>query len=206
MKHIVDKENSKWEWSEEPFPAFRVELVFGRNKRDRAFFPVKDVFPIQFWVGNYDGKEYETRGDAIAAGNNYSILVSELPQGQFKVIKTKEKGTILVVPGEDTSNRALVFTGCTGGFRGFVEVDNRFTSAQIIKSCSAGNNCNSECQVIGILEPGQRITFHSTGRKWNKMVVVSFDGEKLHRTIYDTMEYLQCVEINCTTNIEAEMI
>ena len=44
MRHVVLSKT--FEFGTEPFAAFRANLVFGRNKRDREFLPVKDVTPI----------------------------------------------------------------------------------------------------------------------------------------------------------------
>jgi hypothetical protein len=44
MKHI--NQSASWDFSTEPFPAFRASLSYGRNKNDREFLPVKDVTPV----------------------------------------------------------------------------------------------------------------------------------------------------------------
>lgn len=47
MKHIRIDES--FEFSNDPFPAFRSTLIFGRNKRDFQFLPVKDVAIYARW-------------------------------------------------------------------------------------------------------------------------------------------------------------
>lgn len=155
MKHI--DMSGAWEFGDEPFPAYRCSLVFGRNKRDREFLPVKNIVPA---------KAEETGEFA-------------LPEGKFKVVKTKEKGTILVVPGEDKTNRVLLFAGISGGFRGGESVLENGTTGTIIKICSAGNACESRTEVIAILEPGQAVVFHTYGRRTNEVYQYLWDGSEM---------------------------
>jgi hypothetical protein len=88
MKHVTL--GKKWSFTSNPFDKFATAQVYGRNKQDRAFISTK-VLP-----------------------NEEGIL----KEGSFKVIKTKEKGTILIVPGSDNSKKILLFSDVEGGFRG----------------------------------------------------------------------------------------
>ena len=164
MKHIILSSN--WQYSEEPFPAYRIDLVYGRNKKDFKMLPVKDIVPIE----NED---------------NQFIL----PDNQFKIIKTKAKGTILAVPGNDTTNRCLLMTCEFGGFRGDVDVIEKDTDANILLKCWAGNACDSACGVAAVLDTGQQVVVHSYGRRTNKYVVYGWDGNKVNKVVYQKDEY-----------------
>lgn len=165
MKHIV-MPSSKWKYSEEPFPAFRTRLVFGRNKHDFAFIPSK------------------------VAPNEEGLL----PEGNFRVIKTKAKGTIMAVPGKETTTRTLLFVGDEGGFRGYVSLLEGDTTATLLAKCYAGNACEDEIQIAAILDVGEQIAFHSRGRRTNRVAVYSWDGVEVKRANYHYDEYLAAKE------------
>jgi len=224
MKHI--NLSQSWGFSTEPFPAFRSELVYGRNKRDREFLPVKDVEPIvQYTVTADSGKtvlyegsdkslaevakaRYDAEQKAKAEGSEFwtpsaSIKVGlpELPTGKFRIIKTKEKGTIMVVPGIDETSRCLLFVGCTGGFRGDVGVLQDGTTGTILKTCSAGNACQSGAEAIVLLETGQSIVFHSYGRRTNEVYEYTWDGINVEMKHFSKSEW----DSRNTTISEAEV-
>jgi len=219
MKHVML--SSAWEYGEEPFPAYRCNLVYGRNKRDREFLPAKDVVPVtQYTViaGNsetlysgtdkavaeaararYDSLPVVLVGDDIPTSGEYrnndwdkaGLKASQptLPEGKFRVIKTKEKGTLLVVPGDDASNRCLLFVGCAGGFRGGVSVLANGTTGNLLKECSAGNNCESSTEVIVILDVGQSVAFHSFGRRTDEVYTYTWDGAEVEQRHYSKSEW-----------------
>jgi hypothetical protein len=150
MQHIVL--DTTFEFSPKPFPAFRGNLVFGRNKFDRIFVGTK-VEPVQYWRVRPDTYDDVTpllvtadRAAAETAKAAYDVEGHTRPdlcgtsfvpcrarieedgpprlmRDTFRVIKTREKGTILIVPGEDTTPRALACIGAASrGFRGGVSV------------------------------------------------------------------------------------
>jgi len=182
MKHVVF--SSGWKFGTDPFPAYRAELVYGRNKRDREFLPVKDIVPV---------KSDETGESA-------------LPEGQFKVIRTKEKGTILVVPGEDKTNRVLLFAGISGGFRGGESVLEDGTTGMIIKVCSAGNACESRTEIIAILEVGQAVVFHTYGRRTNEVYQYLWDGAEVKISHFSKEEWDNRGAIETKADEGAEVI
>ncbi len=162
MKH-VDMSRQTWKFTEEPFPAFRVNLSFGRNQNDRAFIPVRGVEP---WEGI-------------------------LPEGKFKVIKTREKGTILAVGGEDKTDRVLLFAADNGGFRGGVRlVEDPHTTGQVLTSATASNALHSCVAVAAILRPGEYIAIHSFGRNTDNIYqyLATADGEVV-RNVYSLSEW-----------------
>ena len=158
MRHI---NRAGWRYDEDPFPAYRVSLVFGRNKQARAFLPVRGVAPGDDGV---------------------------LPENGFRVIKTREKGTIMVVGGQDTSNRVLAMISCNGGFRGSVALVDA-PDGVILARASAANACESTCTVAALLAPGQSIRFHSYGRRTNGMFVYGWDGVDLSVAYYTADEW-----------------
>lgn len=161
MKHVIDAQ-SKWAFGAEPFEAFRCQLVFGRNKRDFKMIPCKAA----------------TGGDGL------------LPEGGFKVIKTKAKGTIMIVPGTDSSDRVLWMGGVNDGFRGSSKILMTHTTATILHVVQACSAVAGRTEVAAILSPGEQIAFHSIGRRTDEVRVVACgDGGVLVSRIYQRPEW-----------------
>jgi hypothetical protein len=146
MKHA--QTSSGWTFGTEPFPAFRVSLSYGRNQNSRGFIAVNGVTP-------------NDRG--------------ELPENAFQVRKTAE-GQVVISAGEDSTQRCLLFVGQIGGFRGGVSILEEETTGKVLASCSASNACESGIECIALLDVGQAIAFHRTGRNTNEIMVYSWDG------------------------------
>lgn len=162
MKHIMF-EGTDWRWDTEKFPRYVVELTFGRHCHDMAMLPVMG------------GLTPSSAGAPV------------LPEGAFKVIKTKEKGTILIVLGADNTNRVLLMAGASGGFRGSVALDKQATTGTVLAYALAGNACESRAEVAAILEPGQQLIFNGDGRDGSFIVCFRFDGTTVERKRF-TME------------------
>jgi len=144
-----------WSFGTKPFPAFWSEMSFGRNKNDEAFIGVNGVAPV----------------DGV------------LPENAFKVIKTQE-GEILIVGGEDTTPRCLLFAGASGGYRGGVEVFAKGTTGRVLVECSAANNLHSAIEVVAILDVGQSLAFFSTGRGGDTVEVHTWNGTAVDSTVW----------------------
>lgn len=170
MRHVNFSRN--WKWSEEPFPAYRCQLIYGGNKRAMEFLPVKDVIPDD----------------------------SELPEGKFKVIKTKQKGTIMVVPGTDDTPRCLGFVEAFAGYRGSCDIVDESTTATIIKKARMHNACDGCTAVVAIFEPGQKVTFYTNGRRKNNIIIFEWIGGELIRTEMTKDEFLSC----STSDVEVD--
>jgi hypothetical protein len=118
-----------------------------------------------------------------------------MPEGKFRLIKTKAKGTLMIVPGSDTTNRAIVFCGISAGFRGscgLLKITEEFpdnTSAQVMKRCSAGNATDARNEFVFLVEAGQKIVLYSKGRRTNSVVCHSWDGDVLTTTEYQRSEW-----------------
>jgi len=142
------KNRTKWTYSNDPFPAFRCDLVFGRNKRDRGMIPCK------------------------ATVEEDGLLIDH----RFMVVKTKAKGTLMLVPGEDVTDRVLWFGGVDDGFRGFSKVVTDHTTATILKTVSARSACDGRTEVAAIMRPSEQVVFHRSGRSCNEYFVVAAGG------------------------------
>jgi hypothetical protein len=207
MKHIIKSGSGQWKFEETPFPAFRCYL----GGRCRVLVPVKDVQPIttyrvigysydeksgalkeSFIQNLYEGTDEQKANYVLHRASNIAIkfgvtpaelhvVKSVLPDHKFRVIRTK-KGTMLVVPGEDRSDRALAFVGCESGYRGGVGVEE--ATCNVLLTARVGFRLWAGVEVVAIFEPGQRITFHRTGRREDEYVRYTWDGSALKKDVY----------------------
>lgn len=159
MQHV--NMSSSFVFSTDPFPAFRVSYVFGRRQRANLLLPCQGVTP------------------SAAADPALPVL----PKEGFRVIKTKEKGTVMVVPGPDTTRRALLFASIMGGYRGGCKRMEKATSADVLLECAASNNCESSLAVVALVDVGRRLVLHSYGRHGESVVVYLWDGQAMVRTV-----------------------
>jgi hypothetical protein len=231
MQHIVL--DTTFEFSPKPFPAFRGNLVFGRNKFDRIFVGTK-VEPVQYWRVRPDTYDDVTpllvtadRAAAETAKAAYDVEGHTRPdlcgtsfvpcrarieedgpprlmRDTFRVIKTREKGTILIVPGEDTTPRALACIGAASrGFRGGVSVIE--CTATKLAECSAGNACSSHHAIMAIFQPGDSVAFRVTGRRENDVTEYTWDGAAMQRARYTWAEWLSRGQLSVTPE-ESEIL
>lgn len=166
MKFFNNNFRYGWKFSSEPFPAFRAALCFGRNKNATDWLPVDPAVPV------VETEEGEIR----------------LVDDNFQVALTTE-GKPAVVPGKDDSRRCLLLTSCEGGFRGGVSLLDEGTTARILTVASAGNACDSEIVVAALLDEGQSVVFHATGRRFDRVYVYTWDGDSLESKSCSKEEY-----------------
>jgi hypothetical protein len=198
MQHLVL--SSFWEWVTDPFPMYRI-------KYSRVFVPVKDVHPVV----NYRARAYDGARDVVlyegpsrdeaeraktvfdeemkSAGRVWRAEVLQLfpilPAGKFRLAKTK-KGGPLIIAGEDTSTRALVFLEVGSGFRGNVTPLKEHTTAQTLLEQWTGGRLGYRYHAVVLFAPGNRLAVHSWGRRTNQVVLYEWDGLNLV-----TKEYLK---------------
>jgi len=170
-----------WEYgSGESFSAFRALSSFGG-----VFLPTVGIAPEVIYVvttyrhGEGEKVLYRGTSNAVAkaaedaynrkniisyAGNrpyhNTARLQSgppTLPEGKFRLVKTSD--VIMVVPGEDSTNRCLLFVANKS--HGKVSVLFDGTTGTIIKECHCFDG--NAVGVIALLEPDQAVAFHDCG-------------------------------------------
>lgn len=163
MKHLIASD--VWKYEAEPFPAYRASLVFGRNKHARVVLPVKGITPALV------DRQYL------------------LPDDQFRVIKTREKGTILVVDGSDRTPRCLLLTSCNGGFRGGVGVLASATTAAILLTAEASSALDSAIAVAALFERGQTLAFRGWGRHEDRVVRYTWADGALECVRYPRVDW-----------------
>lgn len=151
--------SSEWKWSTDPFPAFRGYMSYGQNQHDEGFIAVNGVIPDKNGI---------------------------LPENNFRVLKIEDK--ILIASGQDTTNRCLLFIGSAGGFRGEVSIFDE-GNGKILSSISASNACQSGIEAIVLLDVGQSVAFHATGRRTNQIETHVWNGKKIQSKTWNKQEW-----------------
>jgi hypothetical protein len=59
----------------------------------------------------------------------------------------------------------------------------------MIKECSAGNNCESSTEVIVLLEVGQSVAFHTSGRRTNEVYLYTWNGTDVEKKHFSYEEW-----------------
>lgn len=170
MRHL--NLSKSWQYSAEPFPALRCEIKLGarRNgKTDFAFVPVIDLVPTpRYTVYHYNGTHYEyfydgydqDRAHQVKEGRSllgqHSMMetrLPELPEGKFRVIKTKAKGTTMIVPGSDYSDRLLLTIDFDPVYRGNIHLTHA-SASQFVAECRAVCAGGQRMSVMRIMDIG----------------------------------------------------
>jgi len=131
---------------------FSVKVLYEGTDKDAAH-AAKCVYDARGEIGYFG-----PGGRPLPLTARLTIGPAMLPDGEFKVVKTGN--TVMVVPGEDDTNRCLLFIANKAGSRG-VSVLEAGTTGKIIKEthCCDGTAVG----VIALLEPGQAVAFHDCG-------------------------------------------
>lgn len=245
MKHIILSD--QWTFDLKPFPAYRIELSFGRTKKASQFLTVKGVTPVVEYTVKagfgfvgfgsteviYQGTDKSAAEAAKARHEAQPAKVDEsakvtvtspfsasgsqprkpwatiteskptLPEGGFRLITTKEKGTKMIVSGSDTTDDLLLFVGCKDGYRGGSKILAEATTGEVVMSCQAGNATDGQIEVVARLKPGQTIGFYTYGSDGSVVIQHTWDGSELKTETYSKPEWDAYVELQKPI-IEAE--
>lgn len=105
------------------------------------------------------------------------------------LIRTKEKGTLLLVKETRPDDRALVIVGIYGGYRGFsihdILTPDLVTQVEGLKGWEAEGDAGrmgTSVHVGYIFKPGGRVNVHRRGRLYGapQDLVVTYDGEEVY--------------------------
>lgn len=147
-----------WNWSIDPFPAFR-----GAGARYSAFQPVANGYKPKF-----DGKE------PLADG--YSCPNVSVDNQQTKLVKTL-KGTLLIVSCPKEEDEKLMLITLRGGFRGnYSRIET--VGAEILSKKDGNMHCCPTGHLVVRLIDPKGYLFAETGRRGGTglVEVFSWDG------------------------------
>lgn len=164
MRHV----NYGWKWETEPFPRLRSQAQFGKHKHFSTFLPA---------LGGVEPVVDERSGNAGFTEHGFSL------------IKSRKKGTFLIIPEPDTTPRLLLTTEEEGGFRGGVRIVEEATTAFVFLQGSAESACESKLGIAALFEPGQRVVIYSWGRGERSYAVYTWDGSEIRRQAYTEAEW-----------------
>lgn len=223
MRHVVL--TTAFKFDAEPFPAFRANPWPDRNTCDRVFLPVWGIAPVVMYTVTADSgrtelyngpdrscaeqikSEYNEQNAAGKQGRvELKATAPTLPEGKFQIIKTREQGMILVVPGNDTANRCLLFVGCDSGFHGSVEIVQGATTAQIIKKFVVSNSSKLRIDVIAILDVEQRVVFHASGCNIDEVYVYRWSSGEVRSARCSKSEWDQWNAATSASVEDAEVL
>jgi len=170
-----------WKFGVDPFPAYRVNLSFvsdnGEYTSDRGTFPVMGVKPSSSSIfssgngsflsisDNRDNEDVEKIAATRGGGEILAVKEFLLPTGDFNVIRSKEKGTLLIVASENVDDGCLLFTGCSGRPGGGVVIMDDHTTCTMWKVIRAIGSHNSRIECASSLKVGEVLTIYSFGRR-----------------------------------------
>jgi hypothetical protein len=70
-----------------------------------------------------------------------------------------------------------------------VEVFTEATTGRVLKNCSASNACESGIEIAALLDLGQSVAFHSTGRRTNQVEVYTWNGNEIESKTWSKMAW-----------------
>jgi hypothetical protein len=109
---------------------------------------------------------------------------------QFKVIKTKEKGTIMFVPQNTKNDRRVVVAGQVwGGFRGGADISKEDTTATVLWETTSSKHCKGCVAFIAIIGLDEELVVHGSGRRHNQYYIFTNENGELQRESYQGDEY-----------------
>jgi len=150
-----------WHWSVDPFPAFR-----GAGARHREFLAVaREYVPV------FDG------APPLADGYNCPRMAFDIVR--TKLVRTKEKGTLLLTPCSPEQDEHIMLITLRGGFRGgYSRIEVR--GAEILLQQSSNIHCCPTAHLVVRLTNPNGYVFAETGRRSSTGLVeiFSWDGYK----------------------------
>ena len=112
------------------------------------------------------------------------------------VIRTKAKGTLLLVPEKDGDDKALVKLAVEAGFRGTTKVD--FSDGvHVLKEgvCAQGaaGRTGNHSEYLIVMNPGSYAVIERFGRLYGapSIVRIDYDGEELHFRKFHSIDEME---------------
>lgn len=163
--YSLEKTNSfrpvPWHWGVDPFPAFR-----GAGAQHRGFLAV--------------GREYAPVFDgAPPSADGYNCPRTALDTVRTKLVRTKEKGTLLLITCSPEQDEHIMLLTLRGGFRGgYSRI--QVVGGEILLQQSSNKHCCPTAHLIVRLTDPNGYVFAETGRRSSAGLVeiFSWDGYK----------------------------
>ena len=167
----------------------RLPLVdeLGKSTLTTASCPKRGQISMTPHTCDICGEEYTPKHIAFR-GNGYMHTVGTIEAPgmlqRASIIKTKAKGTLLLVPERDDDKKALVKLAVEAGFRGATKVE--FSDGvEVLKEgvCAQGaaGRMGSHREYLIVMNPGTYAVVERFGRLYGapSVIRVDFDGEEL---------------------------
>lgn len=201
MRHVSIY--SSFQFSTEPFPAFRYDFVDDLGERQREFLPVQGVTPSAVYIVTasdgttlYYGEDESAANAAkdqyyenpFRSGSATVASVPILPEGAFRLIW--KNGKVAVASGQDTTDRCLLFVGCYAGYGRSQSLLEAGTTGSIVTLCPAGEEGQSSTEAIALLDVGQALAFLIAGeRTTDEVHLYTWTGEEVEFKVFVGKEW-----------------
>jgi len=177
-----------WHWSGSPFPAYR-----GEGARHRGFLAVAREYTPSFV-------------DAAPTADGYNCSRLGFDPTATKLIRTREKNTLLLVTCSPEQDEQIMMVTLRGGFRGdYSRVKVR--GGEILVQNSSNKHCCPTAHLIVRLTHPNGFVFAETGRRCSTGLVeiFSWDGYKTMPTEeFETWLSSQSPDITDNTKTDAK--
>lgn len=90
--------------------------------------------------------------------------VNPLNGDDFSIIKTKQKGTLMIVKPVKVDNRIVVAGQIWGGFRGGADVLDSRTTAKVMWKVTSSKHCKGCVSLLAIIAEGETLVVRTEGR------------------------------------------
>ena len=148
MIHVI--KTPYWKWEEEPCRGYRTGFDSPEHKFGGQFLPVNYVVPV------------------LEVGDDFNRM--KLPDGEFRVVKTRSNGRVKIVSGEENTGRCLLFADFHAGYYSRVSV--LYCNGIFLKECVTEHRIRPYAVAAAILNVGQSLVFHSSRKKSGRCLCV----------------------------------
>lgn len=149
-----------WHWSGDQFPAYR-----GGGFRHKGFLAVGRDYPEPIFV------------DGQPSADGYGCPQVSFEPSASKLIKTKAKGTLMLVPCAAENDEQILLITLRGGFRGgYSRIE--AVGAEVMFQKTSGGHCLVTGHLVVRLTHPKGYVFAETGRRCSQglVEVFSWDG------------------------------
>lgn len=118
----------------------------------------------------------------------------------FTLIKTKEKGTLMLVDQNKSDQRLLILGQVWGGFRGHAGIQEH-TTANVVWSTTSSKHCKGCVAFAAVLDENKSVVVHGYGRRYDayttftnfegKLVKVVYQGDEFRALVDSTEEFVE---------------
>ena len=112
----------------------------------------------------------------------------------FGLIKTKEKGTLMLVDQNKSDQRLLLLGQVWGGFRGGAGISLKYTTANVVWSTTSSKHCEGCVAFAAVLDKDQQLVAHGHGRRHDVYTVYTNSKGTLLKEVFQGDEFTALID------------